>query len=134
MRAAACSRALRCLRSSRAKAPRSTFCDSSRAATRFTSTRSNCFVYLSTAASPRLRTSSQIFLTRSSTSLSNVVSNAISSPSCLSKPGRADESLLSTIGRRLGEGVEERLDCVPLELERRLVDDQARADGPDLLD
>src|SRR5712691_3132862 len=139
MRAAACSSASRCVRSSPARACSRTDGLSSSSATRTALTRSphsGFSLYSRTAASPRLRTFSQISTTLRSTSSSNVASNEVSALRRASKPASVVESraISSMRSRGLRELVEERLDGVALELERGLVDDEAGADRPDLLD
>src|SRR6267378_555908 len=77
-----------------------------------------------------------ISLTRPSTSLSRVESMAVSALSRSSKSGwLVDRRAISGIlAHRLSEGVKQRLNRVALQLERRLVHDQARADGSNFLD
>src|SRR5204862_1845113 len=110
--------------------------DSSRSATRATLTRSKRSVYSSTAASPLALTPARIAATSSSTFWSNVVSNAVSALRRASKSGSvvARRAISGMRCRGLRELVEERLDGVALELERRLVDDEAGADRTDLFD
>src|SRR5947208_15952922 len=136
MRTAACSSAARSPPSNPERAFSISRRGSSRSATRATLTRSKRSVYSSTAASPLALTPARIAATPSSTFWSNVVSNAVSALRRASKSGSVvDRRAISGMRRRgLRELVEERLDGVALELERRLVDDQARADRPDLLD
>src|SRR5439155_19100737 len=139
MRAAACSSASPCVRSSPARVCSRTDGFSSSAANRTALTRSphsGFSLYSRTAASPWLRTFSQISTTLRSTSSSNVASNEVSALRRASKPVSVVESraISSMRSRGLRELVEERLDGVALELERRLVDDEAGADRPDLLD
>src|SRR3974390_3067310 len=83
-----------------------------------------------------MRTASHIAATSLSTLSSKVASNATSLSNRSSKSESAVESrAISGMGAdRLGERVEQRLDCVALGLERRLVDDQAGADGTYVLD
>src|SRR5258708_17979466 len=96
--------------------------------------RPNGPVYSSTAASPRARTSSQIAATARSTSTSSAESNATSFASRSPKSACAVERRAIS-GMRSGglrELVEERLEVVAPELERRLVDDEAGAGRADL--
>src|SRR5882672_10690166 len=136
MRTAACSSAWRspCFNPERAFS--SSRRDSSRSATRATLIRSKRSVYSSRAASPLSRTLARIAATSSSTFWSNVVSNAVSALRRASKSGSVVErrAISGILSRGLRELVEERLDGVALELERRLVDDEAGTDRSDLLD
>src|SRR5712691_4034102 len=136
MRAAACSSASRCARASPARALSRAARGNSRSATRVAFTWSKRSVYSRTAASPRLRTFSQISATWLSTSSPNVASNEVSALRRASKSASVVErrAISSMLSRRLRELVEERLDGIAPELERRLVDDEAGADRPDLLD
>src|SRR5882762_5650461 len=136
MRTAACSSALRSPRFNPERAFSSSRSDSSRSVTRATLIRSKRSVYSSTAASPLALTSARIAATSSSTFWSNVVSNAVSALRRASKSRSVVErrAISGILSRCLRELVEERLDGVALELERRLVDDEAGADRSDLLD
>src|SRR5260221_3973760 len=136
MRAAACSSASRSARTSPARAFSSGARGNSSSATRVAFTWSKRSVYSSTAASPRLRTLSQISVTLPSTSSPNVASNEVSALRRASKSASVVESraISSMLSRGFRELVEERLDGVAPELERRLVDDEAGADRLDLLD
>src|SRR5882672_3789041 len=136
MRTAACSSASRSSRFNPERAFSSSRRDSSRSVTRATLIRSKRSVYSSTAASPRALTPARIAATSSSTFWSNVVSNAVSALRRASKSGSVVErrAISGILSRGLRELVEERLDGVALELERGLVDDEAGADRPDLLD
>src|SRR5947208_11079544 len=136
MRTAACSSAARSPPSNPERAFSISRRGSSRSAIRATLTRSKRAVYSSTAASPLALTPARIAATSSSTFWSNVVSNAVSALRRASKSGSVvDRRAISGMRRRsLRELVEERLDGVALELERRLIDDEAGADRPDLLD
>src|SRR5437899_10540259 len=136
MRTPACSSASRSPRFNPARAFSSSRRDSSRVATRATLTRSKRAVYSSTAASPLARTPARMATTSSSTFWSKVVSNAVSALRRASKSGSVVARRAISGMRRcsLRELVEERLDGVAFELERRLIDDEAGADRPDLLD
>src|SRR5882672_2175922 len=136
MRIAAISSASRCARSSPARARSSIACGSSRSASRSLLNPSCIAVYSSTATSPRSRTLSQIAATAPSTFSSKVASNEVSALRRAPKSASAVESraISSMLSRGLRELVEERLDSVALELERRLVDDKAGADRSDLFD
>src|SRR5258706_12552216 len=129
MRAAACSSASRSARTSPARAFSSGARGNSSSATRVAFTWSKRSVYSSTAASPRLRTLSQISVTLPSTSSPNVASNEVSALRRASKSASVVESraISSMLSRGFRELVEERLDGVAPELERRLVDDEAGA-------
>src|SRR6478752_4611273 len=108
----------------------------SSAATDVALTRSNSAVYSSTAASPRTRTSVMMLATEASIASSPALSCAVSFASADAKPG-SDESRRRISGiawYRLGDGVEDRLDGIALELERGGIDDQSCADRPDFLD
>src|SRR5712671_2112889 len=136
MRAATCSSASRSARTSPARAFSSAERGNSSSATRVAFTWSKRSVYSRTAASPRLRTFSQISATWLSTSPPNVASNEVSAPRRALKSASVVErrAISSMLSRGLRELVEERLDGVAPELERGLVDDEAGADRPDLLD
>src|SRR5260221_11047178 len=136
MRAAACSSASRSARTSPARAFHSGARGNSTSATRVAFPWSKRSVYSSTAASPRLRTLSQISVTLPSTSSPNVASNEVSALRRASKSASVVESraISSMLSRGFRELVEERLDGVAPELERRLVDDEAGADRLDFLD
>src|SRR6266446_6078016 len=136
MRTAACSSAWRSPRFNPERAFSSSRRDSSKSATRATLIRSRRSVYSSTAASPLALTPARIAATSSSTFWSNVVSNAVSALRRASKSGSvvARRAISGMRRRGLRELLEERLDGVALELERRLVDDQAGTDRTDLLD
>src|SRR5882762_3077675 len=136
MRVAAISSASRCVSVSPARACSSTACGSSRSARRSLLNPSCFAVYSSTAASPRSRTLLQIAATSSSTFSSKVASNEVSVFRRVLKSASVVESraILSMRCRGLRELVEERLEGVALELERRLVDDEAGTDRSDLLD
>src|SRR5216684_8935286 len=136
MRTAARSSASRCTRPSRERAFSSSRREISRSGMRATLSRSKRSVYSSTAASPRARTSSQIAATARSTSTSSAESNATSFASRSPKSACAVErrAISGMRSRGLRELVEERLEGVAPELERRLVDDEASADRSDLLD
>src|SRR5256885_7912097 len=136
MRTAACSSASRSPPFKPERAFSSSRGDSSRSATRGTLIRSKRSVYSSTAASPLALTAARMAATSSSTFRSNVVSNAVSALRRASKSGSvvARRAISGMRRRGLRELVEERLDGVALELERRLVDDKAGTDRTDLLD
>src|SRR2546422_63406 len=136
MRTAACSSAWRSPRFNPERAFSSSRRDSSKSATRATLIRSRRSVYSSTAASPLALTPARIAATSSSTFWSNVASNAVSALRRASKSGSVVErrAISGILSRGLRELVEERLDGVALEFERRLVDDEAGADRSDLLD
>src|SRR5712671_4095154 len=136
MRTAACSSASRSPRFNPERAFSSSRRDSSRSATRATLICSNRSVYSSSAASPLARTPARIAATSSSTFWSKVVSNAVSALRRASKSGSVVErrAISGMRSRGFRELVEERLEGVAPELERCLVDDQAGADRPDLLD
>src|SRR5712691_6176887 len=136
MRTAACSSAWRSPRFNPERAFSSSRRDSSKSATRATLIRSKRSVYSSTAASPLSLTPARIAATSSSTFWSNVASNAVSALRRASKSGSVVErrAISGILSRGLRELVEERLDGVALEFERRLVDDEAGADRSDLLD
>src|SRR2546425_9482412 len=135
MRTAACSIASRSPRFNPERALSSSRRDSSRSVTRATVIRSKRSVYSSTAASPLARTPARMAATSSSTFWSKVVSNAVSALRRASKSGSVvARRVISGMRRRsLRELVEERLDGVAFELERRLIDDEAGADRSDLL-
>src|ERR1700704_5371538 len=152
MRSAAATSASRCSASRASNAPSNAAGPSSSAATEGALMRSNKAVYSSTAASPRARTSTMILATDVSIASSWAVLTAVSRASAAAKSA-ADESRrrisVTASGaagysggaesvrgawcapRASGEGVEHRLDAVALELERRRIDDQARADRHD---
>src|SRR6266850_2732990 len=136
MRAAACSSAWRSPRFNPERAFPSSRRDSSRSASRATLIPSKRSVYSSTAVSPLERTLARIAATSVSTLSSNVESNAVSALRRASKSGSAVErrAISGILSHGLRELVEERLEGVAPELERRLVDDEAGADRPDLLD
>src|SRR2546430_5877987 len=136
MRTAACSSASRSPPFNPERAFSSSRRDSSRSATRAALIRSKRSVYSSTAASPLARTPARIAATSSSTFWSNIVSNAVSALRRASKSGSVVESraISNMLSRGLRELVEQRLNVVAPELERGLVDDEAGADRPDLLD
>src|SRR6476661_4328292 len=108
----------------------------SNAATDAALTRSNSAVYSSTAASPRTRTSVTMLATEASIASSSARSRAVSFASADANPGsNVSRRRISGIARyRLGDRVEDRLNDIALELERGRIDDQPRADRPDLLD
>src|SRR5450631_2620750 len=121
--------------------------ENSSAATLCALTWSNSAVYSSTAASPRARTSAMIEATDVSIASSCAVSNAVSRASVASKSACVDSSrriwraasVMRSLRRsfcvdRRPDRVEQRLHAVAFELERRGVDDQARADRHDVLD
>src|SRR5712672_2751133 len=136
MRTAACSSASRSPPFNPDRAFSSSRRGSSRSATRATLIRSKRSVYSSTAASPLVLTPARIAATSSSTFWSNVVSNAVSALRRASKSGSVVErrAISGMRSHGLRKLVEERLEGVAPELERRLVDDEAGADRPDLLD
>src|SRR6267378_7708532 len=136
MRTAACSSASRSPRFNPERAFSSSRRDSSRSATRATLIRSNRSVYSSSAASPLARTPARIAATSSSTFWSKVVSNAVSALRRASKSGSVVErrAISGMRSHGLRELVEQRLNVVAPQLERRLVDDKAGTDRPDLLD
>src|SRR5262249_3920507 len=136
IRAAACVSASRWARGRRASAPLRVARGNSSSDTVAALTPSYLPVHSSSAASPRVRTSATISPTRRRTSLSSVASNAVSAPSRSPKSRWAvvRRAISGTLAHRFGESVEERLHRVALQLERGLVDDQARADGAHLLD
>src|SRR6267154_2759600 len=136
IRAAACSSASRSPPFNPERAFSSSRRDSSRSASRATLIPSKRSVYSSTAASPLARTPARIAATSSSTFWSKIVSNAVSALRRASKSGSVVESraISNMLSRGLRELVEQRLNIVAPELEGRLVDDEAGADRPDLLD
>src|SRR5262252_540369 len=136
MRAAACTSASRCARGRRASALFSAAPGSSRAATLAALTPSYFCVCSSTAASPRERTSARISRTRRPTSSSRAESKDVIAFSRSAKSGWALENraISGMLADRIRERVEQGLDRVAVELERRLVDDEPRADGADVLD
>src|SRR5687767_809974 len=102
------------------------------------STLSNFFVYSTTAASPRARTSATISATTRSTfsSVSRLRPRKVEKS--FSKPGAAASSLLdgplSGGTGDLAEAVDPAADPFRLRLERGAIDDEARGDVGDLLD
>src|SRR5512134_4042459 len=136
MRAAAVASASRTAGSSPASARSRSAAGISSAATLAAATRSKRCVYSSTAASPRARTSATIAATARSTESSWDASRAVSTASRASKPGaRVESRAMSGMGGGCGlEGLDERLEALALQFERRLVDDQAARNRHDLLD
>src|SRR5690242_256718 len=111
---------------------------SSSSATEDACTPSKRAVYSSTAASPRLRTSARIAATRSS------IDASVSADQCLSRSNSASKSdrVVSSwrrlsmaaeflLGNGAREGVDQRAQRFALELQRGLVDHQARGDVHD---
>src|SRR5437763_6442882 len=103
--------------------------------------RSNLLVYSSTAASPRAFTSARIVATADSIASSVSDSKASSVVSCFWKSGAVESSLRTVMFMLLTlkpggafERLDDRLQALALELERGLVDHQARRDVHDLLD
>src|SRR3984893_15101878 len=148
MRSAAATSASRCCASRASNAASNAAGPSSSAATERALMRSNKAVYSSTAASPRARTSTMILATEASIASSWAVLTAVSRPSAAAKSA-ADESRrrisvtevrpccvrwrrwrvrgAGCARRAPGNGVQQRLERVALELERRWIDDQSRA-------
>src|SRR5260221_6111777 len=136
IRAAACDIASPSSRFNPERAFSSSGRNGSRSASRATLNPSKRSVYSSTAASPLARTPARIAATSSSTFWSNIVSNAVGALRRASKSGSVVESraISNMLSRGLRELVEQGLNVVAPELEGRLVDDEAGADRPDLLD
>src|SRR5690606_14727127 len=145
MRSAANCSASRCRAGSAAKASASSAGASSRSAIDAACIASKRLVYSSTAASPRCCTSARMPATACSTPVSVSADQCSRAASAASKPASVvarrrgwAERVMSTKSGGGGDGAGEDVDQAAyrflLELERGLVDDQARADLHDAFD